>query len=95
VILTIIFSLPIHSSIRYTKKATLQYQQAVDLALAHRLAHQSHLAMCRVLEGSNLSIDQNTYLSDGGVFSEGNAELLVYLVDEGKDIYIGVLDLAA
>ena len=28
-------------------------------------------------------------------FSEGNAVLLVYLVDEGEDIYIGVLDLAA
>jgi hypothetical protein len=29
-------------------------------------------------------------MSDGGVFSEGNAELLVYLVDEEEDIYIGV-----
>jgi hypothetical protein len=29
-------------------------------------------------------------VSDGRVFSEGNAELLVYLVDEEKDIYIGV-----
>jgi hypothetical protein len=28
-------------------------------------------------------------MSDGGVFSEGNAELLVYLVDEEMDIYIG------
>jgi hypothetical protein len=32
----------------------------------------------------------DTLLSDGRVFSEGNAELLVYLVDEEKDIYIGV-----
>jgi hypothetical protein len=32
----------------------------------------------------------DTLLSDGRVFSEGNAELLVYLVDGGKDIYIGV-----
>jgi hypothetical protein len=26
-------------------------------------------------------------MSDGGVFSEGNAELFVYLVDEEMDIY--------
>jgi hypothetical protein len=43
------------------QKATLQYQQATDLALGHCLAHQSYSAMRRVLETSNLSIDRKTY----------------------------------
>lgn len=36
------------------EKATAQYQQAVGLALGHRLAHQSYSSMRRVLDTSEL-----------------------------------------
>lgn len=43
------------------QKGAAPYQQAVNLALGHRLAHQSYSAMRRVLDTSNLSLDRNTY----------------------------------
>ena len=43
------------------QKATSQYQDAVKLALGHRLAYQPYSAMRRVLDTSGLSIDRNTY----------------------------------
>ena len=43
------------------QKTTLQYQIVVQFILRHRLAHQSYSAMRRVLESSDLSIDQKIY----------------------------------
>lgn len=43
------------------QKGTAQYQQVVNPALGHRLAHQSYSAMRRVLDTSDLSLDRNTY----------------------------------
>jgi hypothetical protein len=43
------------------QKATPQYQQAVSLALGHRLAHQSYSSMRMVPSTSGLRIDRNTY----------------------------------
>jgi hypothetical protein len=43
------------------QKATTQYQQAVALALGHRLAHQSYSSMRQVLDSSDLRIDRKTY----------------------------------
>jgi hypothetical protein len=43
------------------QKGIAQCQQAVNLALGHHLARQSYSAMRRVLDTSNLSLDQNTY----------------------------------
>ena len=43
------------------QKATSQYQDAVKLALGHRLAYQPYLVIRRVLNTSGLSIDRNTY----------------------------------
>jgi hypothetical protein len=43
------------------QKATAQYQQAVGLALGHRLAHQSYSFMRQVLDSSDLRIDRKTY----------------------------------
>jgi hypothetical protein len=46
---------------RVHQKGAAQYQQAVNLALGDRLAHQSYSAKRRVLDTSNLSLDRNTY----------------------------------
>src|SRR5579859_5791451 len=46
---------------RVHTKATPQYQQAVSLALGHRLAHQSYSSMRMVLNSSGLRIDRTTY----------------------------------
>jgi hypothetical protein len=41
-------------------KATTQYQQAVGLALGHRLAHQPYSSMRMVLNSSGLRINRTT-----------------------------------
>jgi hypothetical protein len=41
-------------------KATPQYQQAVGLALGHRLAHQPYSSMRMVLNSSGLRINRTT-----------------------------------
>ena len=43
------------------QKATPEYQQAVSLALGHRLAHQSYSSMRQVLDSSGLRVDRKTY----------------------------------
>ena len=43
------------------QKATLQYQQAVDLALGHRLAHQSYFGNVQSPRGLEF-IDRSEYL---------------------------------
>ena len=43
------------------QKTTPQYRQAVNLALGHRLAHQSYSAMRRVLDTSGLRLDRKAY----------------------------------
>jgi hypothetical protein len=70
------------------QKATPQYQQAVELALGHRLAHQSYSSMRQVLDSSNLRIDRKTYynlirgkpLEDG--ISNDSFEGLVLALEE-------------
>lgn len=70
------------------QKVTPQYQQAVELALGHRLAHQSYSSMRQVLDSSNLRIDRKTYynlvrskpLEDG--VSNNSFEGLVLALEE-------------
>ena len=70
------------------QKATAQYQQAVTLALGHRLAHQSYSSMRQVLDSSDLRIDRKTYynlvrgkpLEDG--ISNDSFEGLVLALEE-------------
>ena len=70
------------------QKETAQYQQAVTLALGHRLAHQSYSSMRQVLDSSDLRIDRMTYynlvrgkpLEDG--ISNDSFEGLVLALEE-------------
>jgi len=69
------------------QKATYQYQDAVKLALGHRLAYQPYSAMRRVLDTSGLSIDRNTYynLVHSKPLGQSNDsfEGLVFTLEEG------------
>ena len=70
------------------QKATTQYQQAIGLALGHRLAHQSYSSMRQVLDSSDLRINRKTYynlirskpLEDG--ISNDSFEGLVLALEE-------------
>ena len=72
------------------QKVTPQYQQAVSIALGHRLAHQSYSSMRQVLDGSNLRIDRKTYYNlvrskslEDGVSSDSFEGLVLALEEVG------------